>query len=52
MWKEWIGSPPPRDEIVECRRLNVGEDELSFWVKPELLSPFWNVCGVIWRPLL
>lgn len=48
-WNDWMTNPPPRDEIVECRRLTGDEPDFSFWVKPELMSPFWNIWGIYWK---
>lgn len=51
-WTFWVDKPPPPDEIVECRRIGVDEEEnLSFWVKPSLMAPEWNIADVIWRPV-
>lgn len=50
-WSMWVHRPPPKDEIVECRRLSEPEFWISFWVKPRLLPPEWNCAGVVWRPV-
>ncbi len=47
-WHKWEECRPPDDEIVECFRLGE-EADLSFWVLPSLVSPFWNVEGVFWK---
>jgi hypothetical protein len=54
-WLYWTDKPPPPDEIVECKRViydfGLRGEAQSFWVKPSLVSPAWNVADVIWRPV-
>ena len=47
MWQYWTDQPPS-EEVVECQR--DGDDE-PFWLRPDLVDPAYNICGVKWRPL-
>lgn len=45
-WREWIHTPPPHGTVIQVER-----DE---WAEPvtilrDEVSPYMNVCGLMWR---